>query len=63
MKPTRNSLGEWNAYVASGADREERRRRLADCPESLRESVTCHVKTVFQLRKRSGRAHGKTDRK
>lgn len=53
QKPGTHSLGEWNAYVAAGADREERRQRLAECPESLRESVTCHVKTVFELRKRS----------
>lgn len=47
------SLGEWNAYVAAGAGREERKARLAECPESLRENVTCHVKTVFELRRRS----------
>ncbi len=47
------SLGEWNAYVAAGVDREERKARLAECPEEFRENVTCHVKTVFELRKRS----------
>ncbi len=48
-----HSLGEWNAYVAAGADREERRARLAECPEEFRESVTRHVRTFFELRKRN----------
>ncbi len=47
------SLGEWNAYVAAGADREERKARLAECPRHFKESVTCHVRTVFEMRKRS----------
>ncbi len=53
VRPTENSLGEWNAYVAAGESREDRAARLAECPESLRDSVTRHVKTVFELRKRS----------
>ncbi len=53
LRRVMESLGEWNAYVTAGADREDRKARLAECPESLRENVTCHVKTVFELRRRS----------
>jgi hypothetical protein len=47
------SLGEWNAYVTAGADKDERRARLAECPEQYKENVTRHVKTVFEMRRRS----------
>lgn len=45
------SLGEWNAYVESGQTREERRRRLAECPERWREQVRKHVEICFSVRR------------
>ena len=45
-------LGQWNAYVASGANLTERNARLAQCPERLRPSVESHVRTVFAIRTR-----------
>lgn len=57
---TLKSCGEWNAYVAAGADREERKARLAECPEVFRKNVTCHVNTVFALRKRSRQCQNKS---
>lgn len=41
---------QWNAYVTSGATRDERRSRVAQCPEHLRDGVESHVTTVFALR-------------
>jgi hypothetical protein len=46
------SLGQWNAYVAAGANRAERAARLGQCPERLRPRVEDHVRTVFALRTR-----------
>jgi hypothetical protein len=40
----------WCAYVESGASVEERRARLADCPEQFRAEVEAHVRTVFAIR-------------
>ena len=40
----------WNAYVASGHDRDERARRVADVPEDFRACVESHVRLVFALR-------------
>lgn len=42
--------GCWNAYVASGATRAERARRLAEAPERLRRGIVSHVETVFAIR-------------
>lgn len=42
--------GQWNAYVASGKTVKTRCERLAEVPESMRDSVIDHVKTVFKLR-------------
>jgi hypothetical protein len=54
--------GQFNAWVAAGATRDERRSRLAQCPEHLRVGVESHVQTVFALRSlvpsRPGRASG-----
>jgi hypothetical protein len=44
---------QWNGYVESGTTREERARRLTECPEHLRASVKAHVVTVFQIRARA----------
>ena len=44
--------GQWNAYVAAGATREDRARRLLEVPEAWRESVAGHVRMVFYLRGR-----------
>jgi hypothetical protein len=48
--PIVESLGLWNAYVAAGATREERVRRLAEAPEQLRPGIESHVRTVFAIR-------------
>jgi len=42
--------GQWNSYVEAGATKEERARRLAECPEHLRASVEGHVRTVFLIK-------------
>ena len=44
--------GQWNAYVAAGASREERRARMDACPKNFRADVMRHVETVFALRQR-----------
>lgn len=43
---------QWNAYVEAGKTRDERRERLAEVPEDIRESVEDHVRTVFLLKKK-----------
>lgn len=43
----------WNAYVEAGKTRDERRARLAECPEELRASVESHVRTVFAVRNKA----------
>jgi hypothetical protein len=40
----------WNGYVEAGSTREERAKRLAECPEHLRAGVESHVRTVFLIR-------------
>jgi len=42
----------WNAYVESGATREERAKRLAEVPEEWREGVKRHVACEFKIRTR-----------
>lgn len=49
-QPPARSLGQWSAYVESGATLQERRARLAEVPEPLRDSVKDHLVTVFALR-------------
>lgn len=44
--------GQWNAYVAAGPSKAERRARLALCPAALRAEVESHVRTVFAIRAR-----------
>jgi len=39
----------WQAYVASGATRAERARRLEQAPESMRRRIESHVRTVFAI--------------
>lgn len=45
----------WNPWVARGATAEERRRRLALVPESIRPKVANHVRAVFELKARQKR--------
>jgi len=40
---------QWNGYVESGSIMGERAKRLAECPEHLRDSVMAHVVTMFQI--------------
>lgn len=49
---TRTCAGQWNAYVASGRTREQRRARLMEVPEVMREAVRGHVVTVFGVRRK-----------
>ncbi len=53
MKPTNDSRGEWAAYVEAGQTLEERRARLACCPQQVQDYVKSHLKTVFALKRRS----------
>lgn len=46
---TPKSKGEWNGYVVTGKTREERRRRLEEVPQELRDSVKRHVETYFAI--------------
>lgn len=39
----------WNAYVAAGKDRTDRKARLEEVPEELKAGVIVHVKTVVSL--------------
>lgn len=50
-KPDSNILGQFNAWVADGATREEAYRRLNESPEELREDIISHVKTAFMMRR------------
>lgn len=43
--------GQWNAYVAAGTDREDRKTRLEAVPISMRENARRHVETIFAIRK------------
>ena len=38
----------WQWYVAAGSTRDERRARLAECPEGLREAVEGWVRAFFK---------------
>lgn len=44
------SQGEWNAYVEAGATLAERRARLAEAPEHLRDHIKNHLATVWALK-------------
>ena len=44
------SAPQWNAYVAAGRSRNQRRARLEEVPEEMRAGVEDHVQTVFALR-------------
>jgi hypothetical protein len=46
----RATAPQWQPYVASGATRAERDRRLAEAPEHLRPRIEAHVRTVFQIK-------------
>ncbi len=43
-------LGVWNAWVARGVTRDERRARLERVPAPMRADVESHLRTVFALR-------------
>lgn len=47
-----DSAGCWCAYVEAGSTVDERRARLADCPERFRAAVEGHVRMVFALKAR-----------
>jgi len=41
----------WNAYVAQGSDRDDRKARLEQVPISMRENARRHVETIFSIKK------------
>lgn len=45
-------LGQWQAWVESGTTLEERRARLSEVPEELREQVKGHLRTVWGLKRK-----------
>lgn len=45
-------LGQWNAWCETGKTFEERKRKLKEVPEEIREQVLVHLKTVRALKKR-----------
>ena len=45
----------WQGYVIAAPDREQRRERLAQCPEAIRDKVRRHVETAFAIRKEHDR--------
>jgi len=51
----RSTLGQFCAYVEAGESIMDRRARLAEVPEEMRESVRAHVATVFLLREAARR--------
>lgn len=55
---TDRTLGQWNAHVEQGSSIVERRARLAEVPEHLRDSVKDHLATVWAL-KDAARLRGK----
>jgi hypothetical protein len=50
------SPGEWKGYVVTGTTKEQRRERLAEVPESLRDEVKRHVETFFAIKANARRA-------
>ena len=49
MKPAPDApLNPWRLYVAAGSTRDERVRRLGECPEALRETVEWWVRRFFE---------------
>lgn len=56
---TERTRGQWNGYVASGKDKAERSKRLAEVPEELREEVKRHVMTMFSIKKFHASKKGK----
>lgn len=51
----RATAPQWQPYVADGATRTERARRLAQAPETMRSRIEAHVRTVFALRAKAAR--------
>ena len=50
----------WKGYVVSGKTRGQRRERLAEVPENLRDEVKRHVETFFAIKANAKRIkHGK----
>ena len=44
------SISEWNAFVEAGATLTERRARLAEAPEHMRDHIKNHLATVWALK-------------
>lgn len=44
--------GNWNAYVAAGKTREQRKARLDEVPGDMRLMVKSHVETAYKLKQK-----------
>ena len=47
------TLGQWNAYVASGRGRTQRDERYKAFPEALQPAVASHMRTLEALERRT----------
>ena len=54
--PDNAPSGCWNAYVAAGSDRDQRRRRLDEAPEHLRVMIRRHMEIVYAVKTHQRRA-------
>ena len=48
---TEKSIGVLQAWVCEGRSVEERRKRLAQCPDHMQARIVSHVKTVWAIRR------------
>ena len=55
----KRGLGQWQAYVEAGHDRQERAKRLAEVPADMTERVREHVRDAFKLRALAKLARGR----
>ena len=46
----KRSPPQWNAYVLSGKNSQERLSRLSEVPKDWRAGVKSHVETVYKIR-------------
>ena len=46
-----NNQGYCNGYVVAGKDKEDRKARLKEVPEDMRQDVIRHMETILAIRK------------
>ena len=44
------SLGEWNAYVEAGTNKEDQLSRLDEAPDKYRKDIIRHMRTVRDIK-------------